>query len=487
MEERSLLIKKYIFPSLVILIGLMLLNTAFFSGTGSTSQSGTFKLGAFVVLIMGIVTTLYIKEIITKNTHMVLLGVMLISCLFLGYSTYSSVTTTISQIELKEKIDNNIKQGLRDIEIIQLEYKKKYGWYSDNFQELKRFLLQDSVYSISTKGIVPDYKITPEHAEILGYDPIIDYIKIESYDEDEALKCGLLTKDTSWENVLKKLFLSNNDTSNNRVFEFDINNFNKVPMSSSKYFQLYADILESSDDVTFEVLMKRKGKGFNFVSSFLIDFNGNDKAYYGKDIKGLIVKDSIPQITQFKLGDNIVSLNSESFNNYSDFVNALKLSKNDTLDFKIIRDGKEINLKFTIKDITKRPSRAFWTDLDDVLSYNLQPPLYNPELFEPFYLEKKLVIKEDEFSSPYLKIDEFKKLISERNLDTSNISFEFFKGESVFYSNFTGTSLDYFYLFSKVGTPVFTAFDPAPYDPLNEKDTLITGSLTEVKTSGNWK
>lgn len=487
MEERSLLIKKYIFPSLVILIGLMLLNTAFFSGTGSTSQSGTFKLGAFVVLIMGIVTTLYIKEIITKNTHMVLLGVMLISCLFLGYSTYSSVTTTISQIELKEKIDNNIKQGLRDIEIIQLEYKKKYGWYSDNFQELKRFLLQDSVYSISTKGIVPDYKITPEHAEILGYDPIIDYIKIESYDEDEALKCGLLTKDTSWENVLKKLFLSNNDTSNNRVFEFDINNFNKVPMSSSKYFQLYADILESSDDVTFEVLMKRKGKGFNFVSSFLIDFNGNDKAYYGKDIKGLIVKDSIPQITQFTLGDNIVSLNSESFNNCSDFLNALKLSKNDTLDFKIIRDGKEINLKFTINDITKRPSRAFWTDLEDVLTYNLQPPLYNPELFEPFYVEKKLVIKEDEFSSPYLKIDEFKKLISERNLDTSNISFEFFKGESVFYSNFTGTSLDYFYLFSKVGTPVFTAFDPAPYDPLNEKDTLITGSLTEVKTSGNWK
>ena len=84
MEERSLLIKKYIFPSLVILIGLMLLNTAFFSGTGSTSQSGTFKLGAFVVLIMGVVTILYIKEIITKNTHMVLLGVMLISCLFLG-------------------------------------------------------------------------------------------------------------------------------------------------------------------------------------------------------------------------------------------------------------------------------------------------------------------------------------------------------------------------------------------------------------------
>ena len=66
MEERSLLIQKYIFPVLIILTGIVLLNTAMFSGTGSTSQSGTFLLGSFVVVIMGMVTILYIKEIITK-------------------------------------------------------------------------------------------------------------------------------------------------------------------------------------------------------------------------------------------------------------------------------------------------------------------------------------------------------------------------------------------------------------------------------------
>ena len=36
-------------------------------------------------------------------------------------------------------------------------------------------------------------------------------------------------------------------------------------------------------------------------------------------------------------------------------------------------------------------------------------------------------------------------------------------------------------------TPVFQAQDPSPYDPLLERDTLITGSMSEVKTSGNWK
>ena len=152
MEERSLLIKKYIFPGLIILLGLILLNTALFSGSGNISQSWTFLMGAMVVLSMGVVTILYIKEVITKNTHLSILITMLVSCLILGYTTYSSIATTIAQIELKKETDANIKQGLRDIEIVQLEYKKKYGWYSDSFDELKRFLVQDSVYSISTKG-----------------------------------------------------------------------------------------------------------------------------------------------------------------------------------------------------------------------------------------------------------------------------------------------------------------------------------------------
>ena len=487
MEERNLLIQKYIFPVLVILMGLMLLNTAIFSGTGSTSQSGTFLLGALVVVAMGVVTILYIKEIITKKTHLSILSLMLISCLLLGYSTYSSISTTITQIDLKKKIDSNIKQGLRDIEIIQLEYKKKYGWYSDNFEELKRFLLNDSVYSISTKGIVPDYKITPEHCEILGYDPILDYIQIESYDEQEALKCGLLTKDTSWENVLLKLFDTSQDSSNNRLYNFDFNNFDLVPMSQNKYFKIDAKILESNDDITFEVLLHRKDDKYNFVSSYLIDYNGNDKAYYGKDIKGLIVKDSIPQMPQLLIGDNIVLVDSISFNKSEDFLNALKNKKKDTLRFQILRSGEKIELKLTQKDIISRPSRSFWTDFRDVLSYNLQPPLYNPELFEPFHVGKNIIVKEDEFSSPHLDIGNFKKLAINHSIDTNSITFEFFKGQKTNYSDFNLETEDYFYLLSKVGTPVFIAYDPSPYDPLNERDTLITGSLNEVKTSGNWK
>ena len=487
MEERSLLIKKYIFPAIVILLGLLLLNTALFSGTGSINQSGTFLMGAIVVLLMGVVTVLYIKEIIGKDTHLKILIVLLISCLFLGYSTYNSISTTIAQIELKKEIDANIKQGLRDIEIAQLEYKKKYGWYSDNFEELKRFLEQDSVYSISTMGVVPDYKITAEHAEILGYDAILDYIQLESYDEKEALICGLLTKDTSWINVLEKLFPSKTDSINNRLYDFKVENLDQVPMSDKKYFKMYAGILESSDDISFEIINYKKENPYEFVSSYLIDFNGNDTAYYNKDIKGLIVKDSIPQLPQFKIGDNIISIDSISCNRPSEFLEVLKNKKKDTILFHIIRSNKELKIKLTQKDIISRPSRSYWTDFEDVLSYNLQPPLYNPGLFDPFYIGKDFISKEDEFSSSSLKISNFKLMIKNRSMDSTKISFEIFKGDKINFENLNEDSEDYFYLLSKVGTPVFTAFDPSPYDPLNERDTLTTGSLTEVKTSGNWK
>ena len=44
--------------------------------------------------------------------------------------------------------------------------------------------------------------------------------------------------------------------------------------------------------------MYKNDNEYDFVSTYLIDFNGNDVAYYNKEIKGLIVKDSIPQIPQ---------------------------------------------------------------------------------------------------------------------------------------------------------------------------------------------
>ena len=232
MERLSTHIKRFIIPYMIVLTGLSLLYTALFSGTSSISQSGDFSFGAFSVLLLGVIIILILRNVIQKRFFKFIIPILIIYCIVLSYKTYNSITTTIAQIELKNKIDSNVKQGLRDIEVAQIEYKKKYGWYSNNFSELKRFLEEDSVYSVSTIGSVPDYKITPEHQEILGYDPIRDYIEIESYDEKEALLCGLLSKDTSWQNVKDKLFPNVTDSSKNRQFEFVLSHLNKVNLTA---------------------------------------------------------------------------------------------------------------------------------------------------------------------------------------------------------------------------------------------------------------
>jgi hypothetical protein len=488
MDQISLYIKKYIFPGLIFISGLALLKMGIFSESGTNiTQSSAFILGAIIICIMGVTTFLYLSDVISKKFHVIILGILLIGCFFLGKQTYDSVNNTIVQIELKKEINTHIKQGLRDIESIQIEYKKKFGWYSSNFAELKRFLVVDSVYSISTHGTVPDTKITPEHAEFLGYDPIQDYILIESYDEKEALACGLLTKDTSWINVQEKIFPAITDSVSNRIFEFNIDNLSFVPKSNKKIFTMKSDILETSDEINFDFVLLKNNTSNHFVSSNLVDFNGDFSEYYNKNIEGLIVLDSVPPIPALLDRDIIISANKIKLNHADKFYNIIAETKiKDTLEIEVSRNGNIITVNTFIKNIIPSKSRAALSDLYDQLYYNLSPALYNPKDFSNFSIPNNIVNREDEFSAPVLLITEFLTYFASRNGDTSTIKIENTMGEFKDLINNKDQNKS-FHTFSKIGSPVFMAIDPNPYDPLNERDTLKTGSLSQVKTSGNWK
>ena len=489
MERLSTHVKRFIIPYIIVLAGLILLYTALFSGTGNISQSNDFLFGALSVLLLGVVIILILRNVIEKSYFKFIIPVMIVYCLFLSYKTYNSIATTIDQIELKKEINAHVKQGLRDIEVTQIEYKKKYGWYANEFSELKRFLSEDSVYSVSTIGTVPDYKITLEHQEILGYDPIRDYIEIESYDEKEALLCGLLKKDTSWQNVREKLFPTLLDSGKTRLYDFVVDHLNRVNLTqdgSKKLFVMDSDILETSDETTFECLLYKTGTNFHFVTANIIDFNENDTAYYNLEIDGLIVKDSIPQLPSLQIGDILQSANNTQIKSPSEVYNIIKETRKDTIIFNVIRNNQPQVIQLTQKDIIPKPSRINWSDLEDMLNYNLLPPYYNPIGFEKMYIGKDMVIKEDEFSSPSLDLVKFKTLLENRGFDTTSLSFEFNRDETFSFSDLA-SSEKAIYLYTKIGTPVFQAQDPSPYDPLLERDTLITGSMSEVKTSGNWK
>ena len=477
-EKYSVLTKKYIFPITIIIVGIILVKSGLSADKASgITQTSAYLYGGIAILSMGIISTLYIMDVISKMIQNVLLIILLIVSVYLANIAYNSVDETIAQIEEKKHKDKYIKQALRDIETIQLEYKKKFTWYSNDFNILKEFILNDSVYSVSTIGKVPDTKITLEHQKILGYNAIIDYKEIESYEEDEALLCGLLRKDTTWESVLAKLFTSESALKTERVYKFNVETFNLVPLNNDTIeFYLESNILESDGD-DFEFLCIKEN---TFVSGDLIDKNKQYEKFYDKNYNGVVVTDTFGLMNMLNRNDIITHINANETNNKEAVLSIIKSTKlADSLIISLIRDEKKIDVKFFPRDIKKEFKKLY-----EIVEQNISPVLRDINNFTLIPIKTSLTNKESEFSMSYLDSSNLKIFYTDNKFTSSTYEYSdgiIHKGSLAFEANSN------FYTLRKTGNPVFIAYDPAPYDPLKERDTLKTGSLIEVKTSGNWK
>ena len=169
MKDLGTLAKKYLFPALVIITGLYLVFMGIVpdSETG-ISQNSSFLIGGFTILLLGVLILLFVMDIIKSRKIQIglYLALLLPMCLLLTNALYSSINTTIEEIETKKQKDILIKQALNDIKDIELEYRKKYGWFSNDFDELKRFL-----------KVYPNEKNVPYAHYLLGmvyYEKIVD-------------------------------------------------------------------------------------------------------------------------------------------------------------------------------------------------------------------------------------------------------------------------------------------------------------------------
>ena len=256
LEKFGLIAKKFLFPTIIIIAGLLVVIKGV-SADAETNimQTNGFLYGGLAILLMGIITLLYILEIINRTVHLVLMAVLFCSTLGLGIMTINSVNDTIAEMDLKEKTDNFIKQGLSDIRDIQVEYKKKYGLYTSSFSSLKSFLLNDSIMDILRSNGddypngMPDGRVSLEHGESLGYDPIRDDALYESYDESEALKVGIFINDTIWRPVMSVIFDNESALKKEREFMFEVSNLSNVPLSDSSNFLMFADTLDGGTPV----------------------------------------------------------------------------------------------------------------------------------------------------------------------------------------------------------------------------------------------
>jgi hypothetical protein len=121
----------------------------------------------------------------------------------------------------KKENDSKVIQGLKDIRTAELGFRQSHGTFTGDLGVLKEFVKSGTIPMVRAIGQVPD-----------------------TLTEQDALKLGLIVRDTIQVPVLDSLFLSKKATEG-RVFPFDPEKFTQSP-TSGKPFLLSAGNISSS-------------------------------------------------------------------------------------------------------------------------------------------------------------------------------------------------------------------------------------------------
>jgi len=255
LEKVGFYSKKFLFPVMITLIGVLLLVFGFKENTIiGEHQSPWFIYGAFAIFMAGIVTILMVLDVINRIVHLIIMVILFVGAIILGVLSYNSLQITIVKTEQLDAYKRSTIQSLEDIRTIQLFHRKHKGKFAENFDEIDNFLFNDKILKLTPmvlhpSGKVPDRQPNLEEIAILGYDQIKDESKIQDgIDLDEAMILGYFTYDSTWVPVLDEIKKQVN-TDENRYFEFDASKVAYVPQGnySRKFLMEYAgDTLNSN-------------------------------------------------------------------------------------------------------------------------------------------------------------------------------------------------------------------------------------------------
>lgn len=152
--------------------------------------------------------------------------ILALVAIFLAYKCYESVNNPLEFQKLKDQRYSRIIQRLKDIRTAQESYKNLYGKYTGSFDTLIHFVKYDSLKTIRAIG-----ELTDDQLEA-------------GMTEEEALKKGLIIRDTIKVGALQQLFGEN----------YPIDDIRYVPFTNRKYeFSLKADIIPTEAGVDVPV------------------------------------------------------------------------------------------------------------------------------------------------------------------------------------------------------------------------------------------
>lgn len=142
----------------------------------------------------------------------------------LTYMCYESIMTPIRFDKVNEARTKAITTRLIDIRKAQIEFKNRHGVHAANFDELAKFLNEEKLPFIKKEGVLTDEQLE------------------KGMTEQEAVKKGLIKRDTSW--VLAKDTLFTPD--------YDVASMRYVP-GTDKTFDMDTATIISSTGYTIKV------------------------------------------------------------------------------------------------------------------------------------------------------------------------------------------------------------------------------------------
>src|SRR5690554_2527865 len=98
MQEIGRIVGRYLFPALLILVGIFLLAT-------SSGQTTWYKLGSAGILIVGVLGFLFVKGIINRQVQVIVAVVIGAGALFFAFKNYDVIQDRLAYDQLKTKVN----------------------------------------------------------------------------------------------------------------------------------------------------------------------------------------------------------------------------------------------------------------------------------------------------------------------------------------------------------------------------------------------
>ncbi|GAB5418742.1 MAG: hypothetical protein Crog4KO_04990 [Crocinitomicaceae bacterium] len=162
MNNLGLLLRKFSVPVLFSVIGLTVLIVGLSNGQGSF-----FLLAAAMILLAGVLSTLFSLGKLSPKIVMILGGVFGAVALLLLVLSFAEVGSTLKYEQNRDKSLEIAKQNMMDIRFLQKVHKEKYGVYIDNWDDLVDFAKNGTMPYIIQNGDVPARKISVAERDYL--------------------------------------------------------------------------------------------------------------------------------------------------------------------------------------------------------------------------------------------------------------------------------------------------------------------------------